>query len=78
MPSKYKGEIQFDSWSWGASNAQGAAIGGTGVGNASAQDFQFTSKIDKAVVKLRADSVMGKTTPKAVLTAHKPGAERHT
>lgn len=72
MPPKYKGEIQFDSWSWGASNPQ-AATGGTGGGNASAQDFQFTSKIDKAVVKLQSNYVMGNAIPKAVLTARKRG-----
>jgi type VI secretion system secreted protein Hcp len=71
MPPKHKGEIRLDSWSWGAINAQAEATGGTGGGIALAQDFQFTSKIDKAVVKLQA--VMGKTIPKAVLTARKRG-----
>jgi type VI protein secretion system component Hcp len=67
---KLKGDIQLDSWSWEAGNAPASATGGTS-GNAAAQDFQFTSKIGKAVVKLQADFAMAAIIPKVVLSGRK-------
>lgn len=71
MPApKQKGDIQLDSWSWEAGNAPASATGGTS-GNVAAQDFQFTSKIGKAVDTLQADYGMAAIIPKVVLSGRK-------
>jgi type VI secretion system secreted protein Hcp len=50
--SKHKGEIDIESWSWGASQSGTSAGGGGAAGKVSMQDFTFTKHVDKASPKL--------------------------
>jgi len=50
---KHKGEIDLESWSWGASQAgTSPGGGGGGAGKVSMQDFHFVMKVNKATPKL--------------------------
>ena len=45
---KHKGEIDLESWSWGATNsASGHVGGGSGVGKVSVQDLHFTHRLTR-------------------------------
>jgi len=74
---KHKGEIDVQSWSWGASQAGTfAAGGGGGAGKVSMQDFHFTMHVCKATPKLMKSVATGHHYPKAQLTARKAGGEQ--
>jgi type VI secretion system secreted protein Hcp len=75
--STHKGEIDVESWSWGASN-QGAsrAGGGGGAGKVAMQDFNFVMKMNKASPKLMLACATGQHIPKAVLTCRKAGGSQ--
>lgn len=75
--SKHKGEIDLQSFSWGASNAGSFATGGGGgAGKVAMQDFHFVMKINKASPKLMLACANGEHIKKAVLVCRKAGKEQ--
>ena len=72
--AKHKGEIDLESFSWGATN-QGAAGpgGGGGAGQVSMQAFHFTMRVNKASPALFLACASGKHLKEGVLTARKAG-----
>jgi type VI secretion system secreted protein Hcp len=75
--SKHKGEIDIESFSWGATQVGAhAAGGGGGAGKVSFQDFHFVMKINKASPKLMLACASGQHIKKAVLVARKAGKEQ--
>jgi type VI secretion system secreted protein Hcp len=76
--AKHKGEIDVDSWSWGASNpgtAHGGA-GGGGAGKVSIQEFHFVTRVSKASPRLFLACASGQHLKEARLTARKAGASQ--
>jgi type VI secretion system secreted protein Hcp len=75
--AKHKGEIDLESWSWGASQ-QGthSGMGGGGAGKVSMQDFHFVMKINKSSPKLMLACATGQHIKKATLTCRKAGGEQ--
>lgn len=71
--AKHKGEIEIESFSWGASNAGSAAHGGAGVGKVSMQDFHFVTPTSKASPKLFLSCATGEHIKDAILTVRKAG-----
>jgi type VI secretion system secreted protein Hcp len=66
---KHKGEIDIESWSWGATQTGSmAAGGGGGAGKVSMQDFSFTKSIDKSSPKLFEALATGKHLKEVKLT----------
>jgi type VI secretion system secreted protein Hcp len=75
--SKHKGEIDLQSWSWGATNAGTMhSGGGGGAGKVSMQDFHFNMEINKATPKLVQACASGQHIKKAVLTCRKAGTDQ--
>jgi type VI secretion system secreted protein Hcp len=75
--SKHAGEIDVDSWSWGATQPGAhAAGGGGGAGKVAMQDFHFTMKVNKSSSKLMLACANGQHIPKAVLTCRKAGKDQ--
>ena len=75
--SKHAGEIELESWSWGATNAGSSAHGsGAGAGKVAMQDFHFVMKVNKATPKLILAVASGQHIPKAVLTCRKAGGKQ--
>lgn len=75
--SKHKGEIDLESFSWGATQSGAhAAGGGGGAGKVSFQDFHFVMKINKASPKLMLACANGEHIKKAVLVCRKAGKEQ--
>ena len=75
--AKHKGEIQLESFSWGATQTGTFAFGGGGgAGKVSMQDFHFVMKHNKASPKLMLACARGEHIKKAVLTARKAGKEQ--
>jgi len=74
---KHKGEIDIESWSWGAtqSGTFGHA-GGGGAGKVSMQDFHFVAKSSKASPKLMLACADGEHIKKAVLVCRKAGKDQ--
>ena len=72
---KHKGEIEIESFSWGATNNASAAHGGSGggAGKVSVQDFHFVMHFNKASPKLFLGAASGKHFQKAILTVRKAG-----
>jgi len=74
----HKGEIQLESFSWGASQTGTFQYGGGGgAGKVSMQDFHFVMKHNKASPKLMMACASGEHIKKAVLTARKAGKQQH-
>ena len=74
---KHKGEIDLESWSWGASQAGGSSFGGGGgAGKVSMQDFHFTMKVNKATPKLILACANGQHIKNALLTCRKAGGKQ--
>jgi len=75
--AKHKGEIQLESFSWGA-NQSGtfASGGGGGAGKVQMQDFNFVMHINKASPKLFLACATGDHIKKAVLTCRKAGKDQ--
>jgi type VI secretion system secreted protein Hcp len=71
--AKHKDEIDIESWSWGASNAGGAAQGGRGAGKVSLQDFHFVMKLNSASPSLMQACVTGRHIKMATLSGRKAG-----
>jgi len=75
--SKHKGEIDVESWSWGAAqHGTGAAGGGHGGGKVAVQDFHFVMKHNKSSPKLFLACANGEHLKKAVLTCRKAGKDQ--
>ena len=74
--SKHKGDIELESWSFGATNHADVGTGGLGAGKVSFQDFNFTMKVNKASPKLMLACADGEHIKKAVLTCRKAGKDQ--
>jgi type VI secretion system secreted protein Hcp len=73
---KHKGEIDLESWSWGATNsASGHVGGGSGVGKVSVQDLHFVHKLDKASPQLFNFCASGGHINKGTLVCRKAGKD---
>jgi type VI secretion system secreted protein Hcp len=71
---KHKGEIELDSFSWGASNvATSASGGGGGAGKVKFDDFVIWKPIDVSSPKLIEACTTGKHISSAVLYVRKQG-----
>jgi len=73
--AKHKSEIDLMAFSWGATNqgGHGGGGGGGGSGKVSMQDFQFTTRVNKASPLLFLSCATGKHLKQAILTARKAG-----
>ena len=75
--AKHKGEIDIESFSWGASNSGSAAHGGgAGAGKVSMQDFSFTTRVNRASPKLFLACATGQHIKSALLTIRGSGREQ--
>jgi type VI secretion system secreted protein Hcp len=74
---KHKGEIDIESFSWGATNSGSAAhSGGAGAGKVSMQDFHFVMRFNKASPKIFVATATGEHFQKAVLTVSRNGKQQ--
>ncbi|MGH9369721.1 MAG: Hcp family type VI secretion system effector [Thermoanaerobaculia bacterium] len=74
---KHKGEIDVESWSWGATQAGTMDRGGGGgAGKIQMQDFHFVMKVNKATPKLMLACAKGEHIPNAVFVARKAGGKQ--
>lgn len=75
--SKHKGEIEVESFSWGATNTpastRGGGGGGGGAGKVSMQDFHFVMRTSSASPTLMQAAANGKQFAKATLVGRKAG-----
>jgi type VI secretion system secreted protein Hcp len=75
--AKHKGEIEIESFSFGAhQTGTHAAGGGGGAGKVSMQDFHFTLPAGKCGPKLMLACATGEHLKKALLTVRKAGKEQ--
>src|SRR3989440_5768122 len=75
--SAHKTEIDLESWSWGAQQAGGSAVGGGGgAGKVAMQDFHFTMGVNKASPALFLSCAQGDHIKNATLTCRKAGKEQ--
>ncbi|AIF82945.1 type VI secretion system effector, Hcp1 family [Candidatus Nitrososphaera evergladensis SR1] len=71
---RHKGEINIESFSWGASNTGSASAGGgAGAGKVSFQDISFTKVIDKSSPKLMLATATGQHIKQVTLTGEMSG-----
>jgi type VI secretion system secreted protein Hcp len=74
---KHKGEIDVESFSFGATQSGTFATGGGGgAGRVSMQDFHFVMQVNKASPKLMLACATGQHIPKATLSCQKAGKEQ--
>lgn len=77
LDAKHKGEIEIESFSWGATRPQVSAPGGGGaVGRVAMQDFSFTTPVSKASPKLFLACVSNQNIKTALLTVRRAGAQQ--
>lgn len=75
--AKHKGEIDLQSWGFGATQSGTMhSGGGGGAGKVSVQDLHFVTNISKASPKLFLACANGEHIKKAVLVARKAGKEQ--
>lgn len=75
--SKHKGEIEIESFSWGAAQMGTASHGGgMGAGKVQMQDFNFSMRVNKATPKLFLACARGDHIKNAILTCRKAGKEQ--
>ena len=75
--AKHKGEIDIESWSWGAVNSGSHAYGGGGgAGKVDMHDFSFTMRVNKSSPKLLLACASGQHIAKAMLTCRKAGKDQ--
>jgi len=75
--SKHKGEIELESFSWGATNtATGHVGGGAGSGKVNVQDIHFVKKIDKSSPKLCEKVFDGMPIKTGILICRKAGGNQ--
>jgi type VI secretion system secreted protein Hcp len=73
---KHKGEIDIESWSWGATQSGSMHLaGGGGSGKVSMQDFHVTKKVDSATPKLMLSCANGAHYKEALVTCRKAGTK---
>lgn len=78
----HRGEIEINSFSWGASQAGieqmsfAGAGGGRGVGKVSVHDISITKSVDKATPVLMLSSAVGTHYPRVVLSVRKAGGDQ--
>jgi type VI secretion system secreted protein Hcp len=70
--SKHKGEIELESFSWGAAQPERPG-GGGGAGKVQMQDFHFVMSVNKASPKLFLACASGQHLKHATLVARKAG-----
>ncbi|MDQ2784371.1 MAG: type VI secretion system tube protein Hcp [Chloroflexota bacterium] len=74
---KHRGEIDIESFSWGATSSGSAAHGsGAGAGKVSMQDFHFVMHFNKASPKLLLATASGEFLKYAILSARKAGGRQ--
>lgn len=74
---KHKGEIDLESWSWGATQGGTHSMGGGGgAGKVQMHDLSIVKKIDKSSTKLFLACANGEHIKKAVLVARKAGKDQ--
>ena len=75
--AKHKGEIEIESFSWGASSPQASTPGGGGAaGRVTMQDFTFTTTVTKASPKLLLALVERRRIKTALLTVRRAGGQQ--
>ena len=75
--SKHKGEIEIESWSFGATQTGAhSSGGGGGAGKVALQDFHFVMKVSHASPKLFQFCANGKHMKEALLVARKAGGKQ--
>lgn len=75
--AKHAGEIDIESFSWGAANASsGPTGGGQGAGRVLLQDLHFVHKVDKASPNLFLFCANGAHIAKGSLVCRKAGKEQ--
>jgi type VI secretion system secreted protein Hcp len=74
---KHKGEIELESFNFGATNAGSfSSGGGGGSGKVAMQDFHFVKKIDKSSPKLFVACATGEHLKTITLTCRKAGKDQ--
>ncbi len=75
--SKHKGEIEIESFSWGAVNMGTASHGGgMGAGRVQMQDFNFTMRVNKSSPTLMLMCATGTHIKAAILVCRKAGKDQ--
>jgi type VI secretion system secreted protein Hcp len=75
--AKHKGEIDVESWGWGATQSGTMQYGGGGgAGKVAMQDFHFVMRHSKASPKLMLACASGEHIKKATLTCRKAGKDQ--
>lgn len=77
--AKHKGEIDVQSWSWGATQtgmATRSSGSGGGAGKVAMQDFHFVMDVNKASPSLMLACATGQHIKMATLTCRKAGGEQ--
>jgi type VI secretion system secreted protein Hcp len=77
--AKHKGEIEVESFSWGASSPETAGPGGGGgsTGRVAMEDFTFTTPVTRASPRLFQASVEHRRIKTALLTVRRSGGQQH-
>jgi type VI secretion system secreted protein Hcp len=76
--AKHKGEIEIESFSWGASSPGTAGPGGGGsTGRVTMEDFTFTTPVTRASPKLFQATVERRRIKTALLTVRRSGGQQH-
>ena len=74
---KHKGEIELESWSFGATNSSSfSSGGGAGVGKVKVNEFKFKKKVDKASANLFTYCCTGEHPKTATLVCRKAGKDQ--
>jgi type VI secretion system secreted protein Hcp len=74
---KHKGEIELDSWSFGAANASSfSSGGGAGVAKVAVTEFKFKKKVDKSSPNLFTYCCGGDHPKTATLICRKAGKDQ--
>jgi type VI secretion system secreted protein Hcp len=74
--AKHKGEIEIESFSWGASDP-GTVGGGGSTGRVTMEDFTFTTPVTRASPKLFLACVERRRIKTALLTVRRSGSQQH-
>jgi type VI secretion system secreted protein Hcp len=74
--AKHKGEIEIESFSWGASSPQATTPCGGATGRVTMQDFTFTTTVTKASPKLFLALVERRRIKTALLTVRRAGGQQ--
>ena len=74
--AKHKGELDIESFSFGATHPGSTTGTGGGAGKVSMQDFSFTTQVNKASPKLFLACASGQHIKTALLTVRKAGGQQ--